>query len=113
MDDACLVGSLQSSTGLLDIGKGLFDRQTAFACNDLVQRQALDKLHDQKMHAILNTMVEGTDDVWMLEALGQSCLTAKALDIAGIGDILLAEHLDGNDFVGIHVPAQVDSGESP
>ena len=67
MDQALLVGMLQTQSGLVDEVGGQRGRDRALFAENRGQAHALDILHDQKVAALILAAIERLDDVRVRE----------------------------------------------
>ena len=99
VDDALLVGGLQSGGGLQhDASRpGLLD--CFFRTQDLMQAAARDVLHDEEVATFILAHRVDLDDVGVVEASGALRLAQESLDIVGVLFQVLTEDLDGDESV--------------
>ncbi len=100
MDDASLVGRLQGLGDLERDPEGLLDRQGA-AGDPLLQRLALDQLHDQEVDAVRLLHLVDAGDVGMVQGGQNLGLALEAGEALRILRERLRQHLDR------HPPAQL------
>ena len=109
VDEPLLVRVLQSGRGLRDVlGRGRV-RDRAVAIEDLLERLAVDVLHDEVGHVVVPRDVEDADDVRVVERRGRAGLAEEPLERELL--VLVAarhEHLDRDLAVQFQVLREVD-----
>ena len=113
VDQAFLVGFLQSLADLGDDANRFFLVLAAIALDFLAQRLALDELHDQVMRCAFLSEVQCFDDVRMIDLLGDVVFELKAFENDRVGEQMLRHHLDGDNIAAGAVPAAVNSAHAP
>ena len=78
----------------------------------LLERDAVEILHDDIIQIVVERNVKHLDDVFMIQNGDGARLVFKAHAKLLVGQEFLLEHLDGNGCAGLHVDGTVDDGHA-
>jgi hypothetical protein len=112
MDQARFVGSRESGGGLAANAEDVFQLERAFAIDFVLERLALDELHDEIRW--LMRIIDGVDgdDVLVMHGRGGRRFAKEPLDGDGIGRELGRHHLYGYDAAELGVEGPQDGAHS-
>ena len=111
VDHALLVEVLQAEQRLVDEADRLGRRQLAAPLQHLLERLAVEVLHDEVVQPVGLADLEGADDVGVLELHGQPGLALEAAERFRVLGLGRRQHLDGDDLAEL-VDRLVDAGHA-
>ena len=83
----------------------LVERERTF---NVAQRGAIDVFHDEKVGLVLDADLVDRDDVRMIQRRGGARFALEALEVRGVSEELLLEHLDGDRAAELEILRSVD-----
>ena len=115
MDQALLVGILQSESDLGDDADRFVFRHLAVALDLLPERFAFDEFHDEIACLALPAEIESFDDIGMIDVASDEVFLLEASENNGVGQEMLGHDLDGDDFAGhaVAAPPPLQAGHRP
>src|SRR5262249_36331425 len=112
MDDALLVGVVESTSRLEDDLPGLLGVEGALLIDKFVQIDTFDKLHGEETGAVNLAKLVKSNDIFMLELESGAGLAAKALEHGRLGGHFRRHHLEGNFARVLSIKGAIDSSHA-
>jgi hypothetical protein len=99
VDHAVAVGEVKGVAELTGLVDGAVEREPALAGDDLLERAALNVLHDDVIRIIVATQIVDGHDAGVRQTGGELCLLLEAAHKLGLAKVLLMQDLDRHDAV--------------